>query len=118
MTTSKFRKLVPTLSPKVLPIWAPIFMMLMMNSASVKADLSEAMECHKNLNDKTCSAVLIGNIDALKNLGYYCPDGNTSYGFLQQAWARELSKDERLQKLGTASSLLLTMQKLNLRCKK
>lgn len=85
---------------------------------NVKADLAEAMDCHKNPNEKTCSAVLVGQIDALKTFGYYCPDGNTSYSFLQQAWARELSKDESLKKMSTTASLLVTIEKMNLRCKK
>lgn len=109
MTFFKFKKI---------HIAASIFSLFLATSVTVKADLAEAMECHKNLTDKTCSALLIGHIDALHNLGHYCPDGKTSYGFLQQAWARELSKDERLQKSGTSASLLVTIEKLNLKCKK
>jgi hypothetical protein len=106
------------LSFKNVRIAAPIMLLLFLASANVKADLAEAMECHKNISDKTCSALLIGHIDALKDIGYYCPDGKTSYGFLQQAWARDLAKDDGLQKLGTTTSLRVTMEKLNLRCKK
>lgn len=85
---------------------------------NANADLAEAMECHKNPSEKTCSALLIGHIDALKAFGKYCPDGKTSYGFLHQAWAREVSRDESLLKIGTSSSMLITMEKLNLRCLK
>jgi hypothetical protein len=87
-------------------------------SPAAKADLAEAMECHKNLNDKTCSAILIGHIDSLSSAGGYCADGKTSYGFLQQAWARDVSKDENLLKLGTSLSMRMTIAKLNLSCNK
>ena len=97
---------------------APTLLALSLASMNVKADLAEAMECHKNVSDKTCSSLLIGHIDALKSIDYYCPDGKTSYGFLQQAWARDLAKDEGLQKLGTTTSLRVTIERLNLRCKK
>lgn len=106
------------LSFKNFRVAAPTFLALSLASMNVKADLAEAMECHKNVSDKTCSALLIGHIDALKSFGYYCPDGKTSFGFLQQAWARDLAKDEGLQKLGTTASMLITIEKLNLRCKK
>jgi hypothetical protein len=97
---------------------APLLLALSLASFNARADLAEAMECHKNISDKTCSAVLIGHIDALEKFGYYCPDGKTSYGFLQQAWARELAKEEGLKKLGTTATLLMTIEKLTLRCKK
>ena len=85
---------------------------------AAKADLAEAMECHKNLNDKTCSAILIGHMDSLASAGKYCPDGKTSYGFIQQAWAREVSKDENLLKLGTSLSMRMTIVRLDLSCNK
>jgi hypothetical protein len=118
MTPSTSKKGTPLFGRKTSPVFAPLFMVLFMSSTSVKADLAEAMECHKNVSDKTCSALLIGHIDALKSIDYYCPDGKTSYGFLQQAWARDLAKDEGLQKLGTTTSLRVTIERLNLRCKK
>lgn len=105
-------------SLKNLRFAAPVLLALSLASINVRADLAEAMECHKNINDKTCSAVLIGHIDALQKFGYYCPDGKTSYGFLQQAWARELAKEEGLKKLGTTATLLMTIEKLTLLCKK
>lgn len=106
------------LSFKKLRVSTPMLIFLSLASANVKANLAEAMECHKNISDKTCSAVLIGHIDALEQFGHYCPDGKTSYGFIQQTWARELAKDEGLRKLGTTVSLLVTIEKLNLRCRK
>lgn len=118
MAFFKFKKNMLKSDSKKIYVTATLFSLFMATSANVKAGLADAMECHKNLTDKTCSALLIGHIDALQNLGHYCPDGKTSYGFLQQAWARELSKDERLQKSGTSASLLLTIEKLNLKCKK
>lgn len=106
------------ISFKNLRVIAPLLIFLSTAAANVKANLAEAMECHKNITDKTCSAVLIGHIDALEQFGHYCPDGKTSYGFIQQAWVRELAKDEGLRKLGTTASLLVTIEKLNLLCKK
>lgn len=118
MTSSLLEKVISMLSFNSLRITAPMLLALSLASMDVKADLAQAMECHKNVSDKTCSAVLIGHIDALEKFGYYCPDGKTSYGFLQQAWARELAKDEGLKKMGTTATLLVTIEKLNLRCKK
>jgi hypothetical protein len=91
---------------------------ILFSSTSANADFAEALECHKKPNEKTCSAVLIGHIDSLYSFEKYCPDGKTSYEFLQQAWAREVSKDENLLKLGTSLSMLITISKLNLACKK
>ena len=97
---------------------AAVSIIFMLIPLSVNAGLANAMDCHKNLEDKTCSALLIGHIDALMMLQRYCPDGNTSYKFLQQAWARDVIKDENLLKLGTTLSIQITMSKLNLLCKK
>lgn len=81
------------------------------------ADLAQALNCHEKIEEKTCSALLIGQIDALKTMKHYCPDGQTSYGFIQQAWARELRKDSALASQDTSISLKKTIVKLGLDCK-
>jgi hypothetical protein len=81
------------------------------------ADLANALSCHKNISDKQCSSLLIGQIDALSNLGVYCPDGNTSYGLITAAWARDMKLDPASEKNNTTENLIKTLRKLNLVCK-
>lgn len=81
------------------------------------ADLADALSCHKNISDKQCSSLLIGQIDALSNLGVYCPDGNTSYGLITAAWARDMKLDPVSEKNNTTENLIKTLRKLNLACK-
>lgn len=97
---------------------ASLGLFLFMTAPNTKADLAEALECYKNPRQQQCSLLLIGHIDALEKFGFYCPDGNTSYGFLQEAWAREVRGSEQLQKAGTTASLIVTINKLQLQCKK
>ena len=81
------------------------------------ADLADALSCHKNISDKECSSLLIGQIDALWNLGVYCPDGNTSYGFITAVWERNMKLDPASEKNNTTENLIKTLRKLNLVCK-
>ena len=91
-----------------------IFLMFIhQNSFAV---LAESLSCYKNVSDKQCTSILIGQIDALINLGIYCPDGNTSYGFIAAAWARDMKLDPASEKNNTTENLIKTLRKLNLVC--
>jgi len=80
------------------------------------AVLAEALNCSVNTKDKQCTSILIGHIDALSNLGIYCADGNTSYSFIIEAWARDMKLNSENNK-NTTESLKRTLNKLNLICK-
>jgi hypothetical protein len=90
--------------------------LLCISSKYSHASLAEALNCSVNTKDKQCTSILIGHIDALSNLGIYCADGNTSYSFIIEAWARDMKLNSENNK-NTTESLKRTLNKLNLICK-
>ena len=85
------------------------------------ADLGRTL-CQQEPREKShidlCKHLLIGVIDALDGLGLYCPDGNTSYAFLMDAWRRDLARNPERKESPTARSMLLTTQSLGLACRR
>ena len=94
-----------------------ISVFLVFSSKFSYADLAVALNCNVNTKDKQCSSVLIGHIDALTNLGIYCPDGKTSYDFIIEAWSRDMNLNSESKKNNTTENLNITLKKLNSTCK-
>ena len=68
-------------------------------------------------DEKMCSHLLIGAIDTIQAYGDYCPDGNTSYGYIVETWQRLLNNKPYLKEVPTADSLKLAIRsELNLAC--
>ena len=80
------------------------------------ADLSKAINCHKNIENTECASLLIGQIDALYNLGLYCPDGKTSYKLILISWARDIQVEPQAETINSTENLIKTLRKLNLIC--
>jgi hypothetical protein len=83
------------------------------------ADLARAMSCHKKelgKNDE-CTMLLIGTIDSIYGQRIACPDGNTSYGYIIQAWVRDMRRNPERESFATVKSMQVTMNDLGLRCK-
>ena len=81
--------------------------------------LSSAMSCHKRelgKNDE-CTTLLIGTIDSIYGLKIACPDGQSSYGYIMQAWVRDMRKNPERESLATVKSMQITMNDQGLRCK-
>ena len=94
-----------------------VSLLLIFSSKFSYADLAAALNCNVNTEDKQCSSVLIGHIDALTNLGIYCPDGNTSYNFIIKAWSRDITLKSEFTKNNTTENIIKTLGALNLICK-
>lgn len=87
-----------------------------------KANADVARICQSDppkteIAERSCTLMLISVIDTLQALNIYCPDGKTSYGFLTQAWRRDLEKYPEAREIPTARSMIATMRKLELLCK-
>ena len=84
-----------------------------------EADLAQAL-CQdpyaSHYKSSKCTELLIGNIDAIQAYGDYCPDGNTSFGYIIATWHRLLKKDPSKSDLPTAISLKLAIESLDLDC--
>lgn len=81
------------------------------------ADLAKALSCYADSNkNEECKLLLIGTIDAIYGFKVACPNGNTSYGSLIDAWKRDLKKYEDRQKLTTVKSMEKTMIEQGLKC--
>jgi hypothetical protein len=88
-------------------------------SANAYADLATAMSCHKKelgKNDE-CTMLLIGTIDSIYGHRFACPDGDTSYGHIIQAWVRDMRRTQERESLPTVKSMQITMNDLGLQCK-
>lgn len=83
-----------------------------------KADLASVFcqDEYKIHDEKTCTGLLIGAIDALEALGYYCADGNTSYGYITETWRRLLKRDPNLKEIPTLWSVKRAIEELSLMC--
>lgn len=66
--------------------------------------------------EETCKGLLIGTIDALDTLGYYCPDGNTSYGYIIESWWRLLKRNPELAEIPTLWSMKQAIEEISLSC--
>jgi hypothetical protein len=73
------------------------------------------MNCLEN-ETKECEYYLIGIIDSLSFTKNYCPDGNTSYGYLIDSY-RRYSKNKGLQDSDTYLLMQFTIWDLKLGCK-
>lgn len=89
-------------------------------SQSAKADLAATLcQDEYRISDKQlCQGVLIGTIDSLAGLGFYCPDGATSYGHIIDAWWRLLRKKPDLKQRVTVVTMKMAIASLNLECKR
>ena len=92
-------------------------------TADAKADYAKAL-CQDKYSDGyerfNCLEVLIGNIDAIKAHGAYCPDGHTSYAYIIDTWHRLMAAEPEaeLDDLPTAISMRIAIASLGLDCKK
>ena len=94
-----------------------LFVTLMFFAKSSFADLATSMNCYENTKTESCKFLLIGAVDAVSANNKYCPDGHTSYGFLIDAWERDLKVHPERKSLSSYESMRLTIQSLGLSCK-
>ena len=81
------------------------------------ADLANPL-CHKEdpATKQMCDDILIGTIDALQGMEQYCPDGNTSYGYIIDTWRRLLSRQPAYKDVPTVLSVRKAIADLGLAC--
>ena len=95
-----------------------IFVVFMLFATESFADLARSMYCYEHTNIEPCKSLLIGTIDAASATNKYCPDGHTSYGFLIEAWERDLNIHNERKNSSTYESMVLTIKNLGLSCEK
>lgn len=69
-----------------------------------------------SFEQRSCSEMLVGIIDAIMVYGDYCPDGNTSYGYIIETWQRLLANKPALKELPTTTTVKIAIASLGLDC--
>ena len=82
------------------------------------ADFAKAFNCQGNDAPKECRGVLVGTIDSLQAIGAYCPDGNTSYGYIIESWKRWVANNPHISDAPTLLQMRQVLRELNLACGK
>ena len=85
---------------------------------SVQADLAKALNCNNDDVPEVCQGLLIGTIDSLDAIGAYCPDGNTSYGYIIESWKRWVANNSHLSDAPTLLQMRQVLRELKLACGK
>ena len=80
------------------------------------ADLGKVYNCVEN-KTKDCSSYLIGIIDSLEATHNFCPDGNTSYGYLIDSFKRYVKNNPSLKDDDTYQQMKSTIKELRLGCR-
>ena len=80
------------------------------------ADLGKVQNCVEN-KTKDCSSYLIGIIDSLEATRNFCPDGNTSYGYLIDSFKRYVENNPSVKDIDTYLQMKLTIKELRLGCR-
>ena len=80
------------------------------------ADLGKVYNCVEN-KTKDCSSYLIGIIDSLEATHNFCPDGNTSYGYLIDSFKRYVGNNPSVKDIDTYLQMKLTIKELRLGCR-
>lgn len=83
-----------------------------------RADLAKSLSCQNYDAPEICQGLLIGAIDSLVTLGIYCPDGNTSYGYIIDTWKRLLATNSEVAEVPTLVQVQEAVIELNLICAK
>lgn len=85
---------------------------------TVQADLAKALSCDNDDVPEVCQGLLIGTIDSLQAIGAYCPDGNTSYGYIIESWKRWVANNTHISDAPTLLQMRQVLRELNLACGK
>lgn len=100
---------------KLILIFA-LLLSILVFSAKSYADLGKVYNCVDNNKTKECTSYLIGIIDSLIATRDYCPDGNTSYGYLTDSLKRYVKNNPNLKDIDTYQQMKFTIKELRLGC--